>query len=171
MRERGGTRQALEGLCAIRAKAAMGGHLEAASLATAHIIVCYKHLYQNTNAETYLLQMEAELEHALASPLPDGFKAIFWMRCADVECERGNFHRAEFLCDRAYHMIEKSGYAEAECLGRSAHVKTMLGKLTEAENSFERAIEIISGMHSPKSFRSVTLESGLLARWTNLTRQ
>jgi hypothetical protein len=91
------------------------------------------------------------------------------MHCADVECERGNFHRAEILCDRAYYMVEKNGYAEAECLGRSAHVKTMLGELTEAENPFERAIKIIKGMHGPKSFRSVTLESGLLARWTNLS--
>jgi hypothetical protein len=53
-RERGHTTYALEGLRAIRAAAAEQVNLEAVGLATAHIVVCYKHLYQNTRMHTHL---------------------------------------------------------------------------------------------------------------------
>jgi hypothetical protein len=43
-RERGQTIYALEGLRAIRSKAVEQENLEAVGLATAHIVVCYKHL-------------------------------------------------------------------------------------------------------------------------------
>jgi hypothetical protein len=78
-RERGQTAYALEGLRAIRSKAVEQENLEAIGLATAHIVVCYKHLYQNTGIYTHLLTMENELKQGLALAVPDRFKAVFWM--------------------------------------------------------------------------------------------
>jgi hypothetical protein len=167
-RERGETESALAALCAIRSKAAIDGNLEAVGLASTHIVVCYKHLYQNTGAEINLLKMETESEQALALPLPDRLKAVLWMRRSDVACERGDFAQAETFGQRAYDLAEKHSYAEADCLGRLAFAKTMSGKLTEAESLFARATDILAGMPGPTTFRHVTLKSGLLARRTML---
>jgi hypothetical protein len=168
VRERGETERALESLCAIRAKAAKDGDLEAVGLASAHIVVCYKHLYQKTGAAINLLKMETESEQALALPLPDRLKAVFWMRRADVACERREFDQAEVFGQRGYDLVEKHSYAEVDCLGRLAHAKTMSGKFTEAESFFARATDILAGMPSHRTFHRVTVESGLLARRTKL---
>jgi tetratricopeptide (TPR) repeat protein len=163
-RERGQTTYALEGLRAVRAQAAEQGDLEAVGLATAHIVVCLKHLYQNTGTHSHLLTMEKELKQALALPVSDWFKAVFLMRYADVECERGNFQQAEFCCREAHSLTSKNSHAEAECLGRWAYAKTLLGELSEAEDLFALATKIIAEHKDPRTFQRVTLESGLLAR-------
>ncbi len=163
-RERGQTTYALEGLRAVRAQASEQGDLEAVGLATAHIVVCLKHLYQNTGTHSHLLIMEKELKQALALPISDRFKAVFWMRYADIECERGNFKQAEFCCREAHSLTSKNSHAEAECLGHWAYAKTSLGELSEAEALFARATTIIAGNDGPRTFQRVTLESGLLAR-------
>jgi len=113
-RERGQSKYALERLCAIRSKAAEQGNLEAVGLATAHIVVCYKHLYENTGSATYLLTMENELKQALALSVSDPLKAVFWMRRSDIEYERGSFKQAEFCCRQAHLLINKNSHAEAE---------------------------------------------------------
>jgi tetratricopeptide (TPR) repeat protein len=141
-RERGQSKYALERLRAIRSKATEQGNLEAVGLATAHIVVCYKHLYQNTGSDTYLLTMENELKQALALPVSDPIKAVFWMRCSDIEYERGSFEQAEFCCRQAHSLINKNSHAEAECLGRWGYAKTKLGELIEAEDLFARAATI-----------------------------
>jgi tetratricopeptide (TPR) repeat protein len=163
-RERGHTTYALEGLRAIRSKAVEQENLEAVGLATTHIVVCYKHLYQNTGIHTHLLTMENELKQGLALPVPDRFKAVFWMRYSDIECERGNFDQAQFCFRQAHFLISKNSHAEAECLGRWAYIKTMLGELSSAEELFATATTIMAGRKGLRTFQRVTLESGLLAR-------
>ncbi|HEY2390209.1 MAG TPA: hypothetical protein VGK22_03475 [Candidatus Angelobacter sp.] len=167
-RERGQTAYAMEGLSQIRTKAIEQGNWEAVGLATAHIIVCYKHLYQNTGSGCYLLTMEDELKQALTLLISDSLKAAFWMRWSDIEYERGSFSQAESCCRQAHLLIEKNTYAEAECLSRWGYAKTKLGALREAEDLFARATEIIAGIGGPRTFRQVTLESGLFARRTQL---
>jgi hypothetical protein len=163
-RERGQTTYALKGLHAIRAAGAEQENLEAVGLATAHIVVCYKHLYQNTGINTHLLTMENELKQGLALPVPDRFKAVFWMRYSDIECERRNFEQAQFCCRQAHLLISKNSHAEAECLGRWAYIKTMLGELSRAEELFASATTIIAVSEGLRTFQRVTLESGLFAR-------
>lgn len=167
-REHGQTAYALESLSEIRAKATEQGNWEAVGLATAHIIVCYKHLYQNTRSGSHLLTMEDELKQAFALPVSDSLKAVFWMRWSDIEDQRGSFSQVESCCRQAHLLIEKNSYAEAECLGRWGYAKTKLGALLEGENLFVRATEIIAGIGGPRTFRQVTLESGLFTRRTQL---
>lgn len=163
-RERGQTTYALEGLRAIRSKAVEQENLEAIGLATAHIVVCYKHLYQNTGIHTHLLTMEKEVKQGLVLSVPDRFKAVFWMRYSDIECERGNFEQAQFCCRQAHFLIRKNSHSEAECLGRWAYIKTMLGELSRAEELFASATTIFAVSEGFRTFQRITLESGLLAR-------
>lgn len=163
-RERGQATYALEGLRAIRSKAVEQENLEAVGLATAHIVVCYKHLYQNTGIHMHLLTMENELKQGLALPVPDRFKAVFWMRYSDIECERENFDQAQFCCRQAHFLISKNSHAEAGCLGRWAYIKTMLGELSRAEELFASATTITAVSEGLRTFQRVTLESGLFAR-------
>lgn len=167
-RERGKTEQALEALESIRSEASAAGDAEMVGLATAHIVLCYKHLYQNTANKLFLSKMETEIDRALALPIQDQHKAVFWLRRCDIESERGDFSRAEAFCKRACDLVEKNGGAEAEYLGHLAEVKTMIGKFTEAENLFTQAISILNTTRDLRPFHRVTLKCGLLARQTRL---
>lgn len=164
VRESGKTAGALAGLCAIRSEASAEGNNEGVALATAHIIVCYKHLYQNTGNKTYLFELEHELKRGLALPVPAHFKAVFWMRFSDLECERKDYGQADLCCQQAYSSIDRGTPAESECLGRWAYVKTMLGELAAAESLFTRATNIIGRTKGARTFERVTLECGLMAR-------
>jgi hypothetical protein len=164
VRERGDIKSALEGLRNIREEAVEEADLESAGLATAHIVVCHKHLYQNTGCQSHLLQMEAELQRGMTLEVADSLKVVFWMRLADLECERSNFEQAEFLCQHACDVVAKGGPSEAEVLNRLAHVKARSGKLADAEALFVRAAAIMAEDRGRRTFRQVTLRSGIHAR-------
>jgi hypothetical protein len=60
-RERGKIDYALQGFSTIRSNAAEARDLDAVALATAQIVICYKHLFQNTGMPAHRMQMENEL--------------------------------------------------------------------------------------------------------------
>jgi tetratricopeptide (TPR) repeat protein len=168
-REQGQTSHALEGFRAVRQEAAKKGDTEIVALATAHMVVCYKHIYQNTKGQSSLLLMEAEIKQALSLLCSKDIKTVLLLRYADLECERGNLIEAESFCRQADQLIIKGGQSEAECLRRWAQCKTLLGKLAEAEQLLNRSAEIVKKLGAPKTFESVSFECGLLAHHARLS--
>jgi hypothetical protein len=80
----------------------------------------------------------------------------------------GNLTEAEALRFRACEMVEKNSLSEVEYLGHLAEVKGMRGKLMEAECLFRRAVYILDGIRSHRSFNRVSLECGVFARRAKL---
>jgi hypothetical protein len=115
-RERGQSTYALERLCAIRSKAIEQGNLEAVGLATAHIVVCYKHLYQNTGSNTYLLTMENELKDALACRFQIRLKQCFGCDALTLNANAGAFNKQNFAVGRHIHSLIRTAMLKRNAL-------------------------------------------------------
>jgi len=167
-RELGKADRALDVLAVIRSEALREKDWHVVASATGHILVCYKHLYQNTRNESYLSAMAAEVNWALELPIPEMDKAVLWLRKSDVAFALGNLTDAEALRVQACEMVEKNSLSEAEYLGHLAEVKAMCGKLMEAEYLFGCAATILEGTRRHRSFNQVSLECGMFARRAKL---
>ncbi len=167
-RELGKADRALDALAVIRSEALREKDWHAVASATGHILVCYKHLYQNTRNESYLSDMTAEVNWALELPVPEMDKAVLWLRKSDVAFALGRLTEAEAFRVRACEMVEKNSLSEVEYLGHLAEVKAIRGKLMDAECLFRRAAFILDGIPSHQSFNRVSLECGMFARRAKL---
>lgn len=161
-REQGKTNQALIVLNALISDAS--AHSDRVAEALGHRILCYKHLYQNTEDINHLHNMCIDARKGLGLQIPRTSKAKFYLRLGDVYMLQGSFVAAERAYRIAYEVCKKGDYSKAEFLGHWAEAKALNGKCAEAIGLLKHALAHLKVFPPPRPFHRLIVVSGVEAR-------
>lgn len=163
-REKGNTFNAIDLLTEVIQESKITGDSLILASALGHRIVCYKHLYQNTKDEQYLVLMEKDIRLGFKLDVPLEESAVFCLRDGDLYKLRGCHTWAIDCYELAFGLVKKGGVEECEYAGHYAEALVDAGHWKQAIEIITDSLEVLANLNDVRPFHRAILVSGLYAR-------